>query len=317
MGFEIENGVLKKYKEEPGVTEAVIPDSVTSIGKWAFYGCSSLTAVTIPGSVTSIGEAAFAWCKTLPAITIPASVTEIGESAFYGCTSLSSLTIPSSVTHIGEEAFSGCSGLSDQRGFVVIRGVLYGYFGVEREITLPDSVTRIETAAFENNKNLTAVTIPDRVTNIGWETFLGCANLKKLRMFGYTIDATQWNWKKVQPSDIVSMLKRKDYAVKMDRPIKYQFVAQVFLKDSQPEAQAYIKKNISQILPYFIGINDYGTVRGLLFSGKFVTKENILSFIDHAISHTQNGGDLQIQVLLMNYKNDHFPDMDPMRGFKF
>ena len=59
MGFEIENGVLKKYTEERGVTEVVIPDGVTSIGNWAFIGCSSLTSVTIPDSVTSIGDSAF------------------------------------------------------------------------------------------------------------------------------------------------------------------------------------------------------------------------------------------------------------------
>ena len=47
MGFEIENGVLKKYEEEPGVTEAVIPGSVTVIGTEAFVDCASLTSVTI------------------------------------------------------------------------------------------------------------------------------------------------------------------------------------------------------------------------------------------------------------------------------
>ena len=113
------------------------------------------------------------------------------------------------------------------------------------------------------------------------------------------------------------MLKNKDYSVRMDYPTKFQFVAHVFLKDHQPEAEAYIKKNITKILPYFIDIDDYATVKGLLESGKFVTKRNIMKFIDHAIEHTQNGGDMQIQVLLMNYKNDNFPDMDPLKSIKF
>ena len=121
----------------------------------------------------------------------------------------------------------------------------------------------------------------------------------------------------MEPSDVQSMLNDKNYAVKMDHPTKFQFVAQVFLKDRQPEAEAYIKKNISKILPYFIGIDDYATVKGLLEHGKFVTKRNIMKFIDHAIEHTQNGGDMQIQVLLMNYKNDNFPDMDPLKSIKF
>ena len=62
MGFQIEDGVLKKYTEEDGVTEVVIPDGVTSIGDWAFAYCERLSSITIPDSVTNIGDMAFEYC---------------------------------------------------------------------------------------------------------------------------------------------------------------------------------------------------------------------------------------------------------------
>ena len=71
MGFKINNGVLEEYTEEPGITEVIIPEGVTSIGESAFEGCDSLTIITIPESVTSIGESAFSDCYRLTSITIP------------------------------------------------------------------------------------------------------------------------------------------------------------------------------------------------------------------------------------------------------
>ena len=95
-----------------GCKNTTIPNSVTSIGKAAFSGCSGLTSVTIPNSVTSIGDSAFRGCSGLTSVTIPNSVTFIGDSAFFGCKGLTSVTIGNSVTSIGKYAFSGCSGLT-------------------------------------------------------------------------------------------------------------------------------------------------------------------------------------------------------------
>ena len=86
----------------------VIPSSVTSIGDWAFSGCSSLSKIVIPSSVTSIGNGAFSDCSSLSKIVIPSSVTSIGEMAFMDCDSLSEIVIPSSVTSIGDSAFYRC-----------------------------------------------------------------------------------------------------------------------------------------------------------------------------------------------------------------
>ena len=97
------------------VTDLVIPDEVTTIKSYAFYGCSALTSVTIPSSVTSIGGYAFSSCSALTSVTIPNNVTSIGEDAFSYCSALTSVTIPNSVTSIGSSAFSGCSALSHIR----------------------------------------------------------------------------------------------------------------------------------------------------------------------------------------------------------
>ena len=100
------------YLDGELITELVIPDSVTTIGSYAFSNCDSLTSVTIPDSVTTIGSYAFYGCTSLTGVTIPDSVTCIGNAAFAFCTSLTNVTIPDSVTCIGNAAFSGCNSLT-------------------------------------------------------------------------------------------------------------------------------------------------------------------------------------------------------------
>ena len=95
------------YLNNKLVTDLVIPDSVTSIGNYAFQDCRRLTSITIPNSVTSIGNSAFSGCSGLTNITIPDSVTSIGDSAFSWCAKI--VTIPDSVAYIGHGAFSSPS----------------------------------------------------------------------------------------------------------------------------------------------------------------------------------------------------------------
>jgi hypothetical protein len=91
-----------------GLTSVTIPESVTSIANYTFYGCG-LTSIKIPNSVISIGGWAFTNCSGLTMLTIPNSVTSIGDCAFAGCSGLLSVTIPKTVEKIGDLAFVTCT----------------------------------------------------------------------------------------------------------------------------------------------------------------------------------------------------------------
>lgn len=83
--FVIEETTLKgltDYGKTLG--SIVLPDTITTIGEYAFEVCTNLTRITIPKSVTSIGREAFYRCEKLTSITIPSRVTEIGYEAFWG-----------------------------------------------------------------------------------------------------------------------------------------------------------------------------------------------------------------------------------------
>ena len=160
-----------------------IPDSVTSIGSRAFYGCDSLTSIAIPDSVTSIGRGAFEACTSLTSIAIPDSVTYIGDVAFYNCFSLTSITIPDSVTSIGGWVFMYCPSLTSVtigNGVTSIGGWAFAYCTSLESITIPDRVTEIGNYAFENCVSLTSVIIPDSVTSIGNYVFYNCSSLTSI-----------------------------------------------------------------------------------------------------------------------------------------
>ena len=95
------------------MTSVTIPNSVTSIGIYAFEGCSGLTSVTIPNSVEYIREATFQGCSCLTSVDIPNSVKFIEKNAFNECKGLTSITIGNSVTSIWDCAFAKCSELQN------------------------------------------------------------------------------------------------------------------------------------------------------------------------------------------------------------
>ncbi len=167
--------------------EYSIPESVTSIGNAAFWGCSSLTSVTIPDGVTSIGYKVFYGCSGLVSVGIPDSVTSIGDYAFYGCSSLTNLTIPTGVIYIGEYAFWSCSHLTSvtiPTGVTSIENAAFWGCSLLKSVTIPAGVSSIGDEALYACVSLTSVVIPSSVTSIGNGAFSGCLNLSGIYFLG-------------------------------------------------------------------------------------------------------------------------------------
>ena len=154
-----------------GCKSTIIPNSVTSIGEYAFEFCTGLTSIEIPNSVTSIGEWAFAGCYGLTSVTIGNSVTSIGSGAFYHCTGLTSVTIGNSVTSIGLSAFESCSGLTSITCHALTPPTCDGYYvfnNVDKSIPLyiPEESVDLYKAA-EVWKDFTNIQTIDETHSIG------------------------------------------------------------------------------------------------------------------------------------------------------
>ena len=160
MGQRLPEEIISAISKNGIVT---IPKGVRKIGRYAFYDCSSLTAITFPDSVIEIRTGAFCSCHSLTAVTIPDSVTKIEDYAFCDCSSLT--------------AFYGKYASNDNR-CLIKDGRLLAFAPYDiTKYTVPNSVTKIGNGAFSCCHSLISITIPDCVTEIERGAFSCCLSL--------------------------------------------------------------------------------------------------------------------------------------------
>ena len=195
-------------------TELALPDGITELKNYAFYGCQSLQSISIPDSITRIDYGAFSDCTSLTNITISGSVTSIGNSIFQKCDKITfnvydnakylgneqnkylylikaineditCIDIHPTTTYIFEEAFQGCRNLTViniPSSVTSIGNYAFASCGSLTTVNIPDTVTFIGDSVFSSCNNLTNVTIGNGVTSIGSYAFSGCANLNSINI---------------------------------------------------------------------------------------------------------------------------------------
>ena len=219
------------FYKNPYIKSIIIESCVSSIGSYAFSGCTSLASVTIAGTVTSIGNYAFSGCTSLTSVTIPNSVTSIGSNAFYNTAyyndesnwnngalyisdcliniiddfdSTTDYTIKGGTRIIACSAFGDCTNLTSVTIPDSVKNIgSYAFSDCASltSITIPDSVTSIGVYAFSDCTSLTSVTIPNSVKSIGSYAFDNCSNLKSVNYNG-----TKAKWKSISGYSNVSQI---------------------------------------------------------------------------------------------------------------
>ena len=214
------------------MADFVIPESVTSIGYFAFYKCDKLSSVHIPKALTSIGGVAFYNCNNLKEIIVdknnanyqsvdgvlynkqktelinyptqkagnsyivPDSVTKISKAAFFCCKILTSISIPKGITAIEGNTFAYCTGLTK---ISIPNGVTYigigAFLGCSnlKGIVIPEKVTTIDIGAFYACTSLKYISVPDSVTDISLTAFDDCVSLDTIFTNSGSY-ASKYNW---------------------------------------------------------------------------------------------------------------------------
>ncbi len=167
------SGKAPWFSQKYLITSIEIDDAVTSIGDFAFEGCTSIKSIVIPDSVESIGASAFENCTKLATVNLGKSVNSINETVFKGCSSLVSYTV--SEENVSYASIDGVLFGNDKTTLIK-----YPVAKTDHIYSIPDSVTTIRSSAFNGCTSLTSINIPDSVETIGVSAFADCTGLKEL-----------------------------------------------------------------------------------------------------------------------------------------
>ena len=295
IDFEIKDGVLsipegvtvipaETFCGNQNIARAIMPDSLKIIGKGAFYGCRSLKEIIFPEQLVSIGNYAFCDCVVLKSIRIPDSVNHIGTGVFYGCEKLENVILPDALTVLRKKVFSCCLNLKHitiPESVVKIEEKAFEYANL-KEIAIPE-VCCIEKKAFSYNTKLERIIISEKLNEVCASAFTANIRLKEIICHDMHFSFSE----KFRTDGIISVIIR---------------ISKFLQNPENPEFSAYLAEHFRIVL--FVCNTEL--LKELLLSGKIFTKNNI----DDSIQYANKIQNYEIQLLLTDYKYQHFQFQD-------
>ena len=294
-----------------GLTEAIIPDSVTTIGKKAFAECIKLSAVNIseniswlcdyafkdaaltnvhiPDSVTKLGIGVFEGNASLKSVRLPNGMTDIPDEMFANCSGLVRIEMPDSLSTVGASAFRNCSSLKEvgwSKSIDILKESSFYNCDAIENVLIPSTVTQIDSRAFYDCDGLTDITIPDSVTSLGSYAFGDCNALVDVKLgTGIT---------NIQTSTFVHC----DELERVNIPRCVTSIASNAFKDCVKFKEIHIPRSVTSIDSSAFSYPSNLTIYGV--SGTYAetfAKENNIKFVDsqiHATSAELSTRDLRI-----------------------
>lgn len=297
-----------------------LPDSIETIGAYAFSGCSALERIHLPAKLTEISQRMFDGCSALEQLTLPVGLRSIGDYAFYGCGKLKRLHLPEGVQQIGKYAFYNCRKMEEiniplaaadlNMGlFLNCDSLTYLSFGRCRHISDLTSGLNHElhlTIDFpqENGEIVTSrLIIPDfqyeYIEDTPARQFhqvnYGTGHIFRQCIGNYDIDFRRYD-------EIFYLTRREDAAdtvlllamARLEYPYRLQEKhRQVYLE--------YIRDHFLWAAEYFMNRNQDEKIR-LFADWGLLTAENLPALIEIA----QSKGKTAVLSFLMDYQHKHF-----------
>lgn len=161
-------------------------NSVETIGSYAFAECHLIEAAVLPETITSLGDRAFLNCDSLRTFTFPKNIKEVPGWVLEGCEALTKVTLADGTTSIGESAFNSCRKLTDvnltkQTSLTTLYH--YAFYGTGlKTVTLPNTITEIGWAVFQDCNDLESINIPTGIDYVPYDYCEGCEKLKSVQM---------------------------------------------------------------------------------------------------------------------------------------